>query len=681
MAIQRIITEDLKIQTVQNWLDHIDSAGSNNYSGMYVFAGRSIPWEGSDANVASPVDTTSQVVDVYQNMIFGKQLTAQTVFPMVNRYDWIVGTIYSPYDPDTQIEDYTTPFYVGVDETAFYHVFKCLDNNGGVPSQVAPRVADTSAADVFYQTSDGYIWKYMYSIDRSTMIEAATMNFIPVLKDANVSSNAISGTIDVVAIVDGQGGSGYNQYLEGQFNSSDIKIGGDATLYGLNKDASSANDFYVGCYLVVIEGAAKGQYQLITDYKVQSNAKQVTLDSPFTITPDTTSQWQITPALAINGDGHNTKTANARALVNAVSSNSVYSVEILDRGAGYSFANAVVITNSLNPISNAAVLKCVIPPIGGHGANACLELGATRLGVTVNFANSESNTISTQNDFRVVGLIDNPQFANMQLTVVDSLGNPGSNGTFVVNETILTYQPIMITGSVSINTTSNTIIGNGTDFTDALRANNTVMISSNGQTFVSVVSSVINAIAFVTNTTPNYTSSNAGISIIVPSTLATVTGVSFGALNITNVRGQIQDSSRIVGLTSYSTANVTTYTINGKPQTQSTFSQLKGYVGTLTSGAFSEDELVTQSSTGATGYFHSLEQLSGQPVVYLVNEIGIFNVGDVLEGTNSGATFAITNKFGGDIVPYSGQIMYIENIEPIVRDPQQSETIKTVLEF
>jgi hypothetical protein len=54
-------------------------------------------------------------------------------------------------------------------------------------------------------------------------------------------------------------------------------------------------------------------------------------------------------------------------------------------------------------------------------------------------------------------------------------------------------------------------------------------------------------------------------------------------------------------------------------------------------------------------------------------------------GEDSGTTVVLdsgdTYKYEGDFVRGSGDIIYIENIEPILRSNSQSETIKLILEF
>ena len=100
-------------------------------------------------------------------------------------------------------------FYVITSE---HHVFKCLDNNGGVISTVMPNILVTTT---HFQTSDGYIWKYMYSLTAEEKLRFLTTTFIPVRtiessdnsQQWNVQENAIDGALHIIKVTNG--GSNY----------------------------------------------------------------------------------------------------------------------------------------------------------------------------------------------------------------------------------------------------------------------------------------------------------------------------------------------------------------------------------------------------------------------------------------------------------------------------------------
>ena len=56
-------------------------------------------------------------------------------------------------------------------------------------------------------------------------------------------------------------------------------------------------------------------------------------------------------------------------------------------------------------------------------------------------------------------------------------------------------------------------------------------------------------------------------------------------------------------------------------------------------------------------------------------------MGGVITGANSDATFLVSAKYNGELIKDSGEVVYVENLEPISRSGSQTETIKLILEF
>ena len=182
-------------------------------------------------------------INVYKDMVFGKKISNTDVKIMIPRYNWVSNTIYTAYSGNTDLSN--TQYYAMVNAVSSFHVFKCLDNNGNTASTVPPNFNDTGADDEFYSTSDGYVWKYMYTIDKATFEKFATESYIPVVPNSNVSSNALNGSIDVIAV--NTPGSNYNVYLSNTFISTDISLGGDPTKFNIANNAFPQSGFYQGC--------------------------------------------------------------------------------------------------------------------------------------------------------------------------------------------------------------------------------------------------------------------------------------------------------------------------------------------------------------------------------------------------------------------------------------------------
>lgn len=589
---KNLLTDYFSLHNARQFIESISETANNIY---YVCAGRHTPYVGGDTVVPDIVNTNEAVnINAYKEFVFGKKLEQADVKIMVPRHDWVTNTVYAAYTSDTDIS--ASNFYVVVDATSEHHVFKVLDNNGGAPSTVAPDFNDTGADDEYYSTSDNYVWKYMYTIDTATFQKFATDEYIPVVTNANVVANAVSGAIDVIKIL--SPGDSYNTSISGTFNSGDISIGGDNTKHAIANTASSIEDFYNGSQFYISGGTGAGQVRTILNYTVDllTSKKIVTLDSAFTTPPSINSTYEITPAVAITGDGTG---AIARAIVNTSSSNSITRIEVLNRGANYTYATAVVEGNRGGATTNAASVQVTLSPKGGHGSNPEVELGGKYLGISVTFANSESGTIPVTNDYRTIGVVKDPHFANVELTI-------GSTTGVFVDEELVTQANTLATGIVTA---------------------------------------------------------------VTPSTIT-----------LTEVTGVFVTGKTITGNTSSSSANVIAYTINGLSKNFSTFDNRHKYTYSGGSGTFQEDERIAQvvdSIETANAYFHS----NDASYYYLTDLRGTITTSQPIVGSNTNADVTLTTYYPPDIVEGSGEVLYIENVDPIERSNSQSERVKLILKF
>jgi hypothetical protein len=347
---------------------------------------------------------------------------------MIRRVDWQSGNTYSAYSY-TSTSQATDNFYAISEESGNYAVFKCLDNNGGAAANDQPLFSETAADDEFYQTNDKYVWKLMYNISASDWSKFATNDFAPVIPNANVSANAVNGSIE--AIIINSGGARYNAHANGTFK--EISVAGNTLIHGLQSSSvtlSANTDFYKNSVIYVRSGTGAGQARNIGEYIVTGSERRVLLTSAFTTLPDTSSVFEIGPALTIKGDGDD---AVVIATIDTTA-NSIATIEVVNKGSGYSFADVIISSNGDSTV--AANLTPSLSPPGGHGSDVINELYASRAGVSVTYANNESNTIPTTNDYRSVGIIKDPLFANVELTLTTSTAS-----SFLDGETVIHYVP------------------------------------------------------------------------------------------------------------------------------------------------------------------------------------------------------------------------------------------------
>ena len=236
---------------------------------------------------------------------------------------------------------------------------------------------------------------------------------------------------------------------------------------------SANDDFYNNCAIYIKSGTGSGQLNKITDYV--GSSKTITFSTAWSTNPSTSdSVFEIGPSITIKGDP--TTTATARAMINT-SSNTVANVEVITRGAGYTYADITIEANNMAS-ANLAVIRAPIPPTGGHGNDPINELEANHVGISLDFANTESSNIPTHNDFRQVGLLKDPLFANVQLSGTTS-------GSWTNNE-VITQANTSATGYViSSNTTAVLVsnvtgaftVGNSTNFANVSGASSSASMN------------------------------------------------------------------------------------------------------------------------------------------------------------------------------------------------------------
>ena len=658
----------------------LESISEKSNTAYYVFTSDHVN-RTSSTIPTPPDDVRETVIDGYRNMIFGKRVTPNDAKIMVKKIDYEADRLYDMYD-DNDDALLTKDFFVVTNEVSYYHVYKCLDNNLRSNSTVQPSFAHITGANTnVYQTSDGYRWKYMFSIDKTTYDKFATDSLIPVVSNTTVSSSAIDGVIDIIKIENA--GKNYGNFTSGTFAAADIRVNGSATTYQIsNNNLSTVNGFYTGCLLYISSGTGSGQHKRITDYFVNANGNFITIANSFATSPVNGSTFEINPEVVITGDGLQTTNAVARALINTFSTNSVYRVEMLDRGAGYDYFTANVIANSVVGVTNQAEVRPIYSPAGGHGADAAQELGSNSFSFSITFSNTESNTIPSTNDYEKIGVLKDPLFANVNIEMKNA------NGSFLNNEQIVKITPVRVATQATINLNSSTITCNSADFTSQFSANDYIYIKSGNN-----LSHQVTTIQSVTNTTHMNLNSNGLFSCTealiyqanISSSAYVIQTANVTNILVTNVSGVFSSDDTFVGLNTGAKAQVNNVIRNDVTKGFNTFVQMYKYTGTVTANVFLNDEKVYQgtnlASSTANATIHSVETSGGVATIYTTNQIGSFTTSNTIHGASSEAIATINNKYTPELVFGSGEILYLENLESITRSNSQSETVKLIFEF
>ena len=177
-----------------------------------------------------------------------------------------------------------------------------------------------------------------------------------------------------------------------------------------------------------------------TDSTVSSAAVDGAIDTILIKTAGSGGTNGTHTGVAIRGDG------SSGVCSVTVAGGAVTAVTVTTAGSGYTFAyvrNADIVSAGATSLSGAE-LDVIIPPKGGHGANAVEELGGHFVMMNTDFTGDESSNsgdFTTANDFRRVGLLLDPTTGGSAASATTLRGTKavklsGTPGTFTVDEEI-----------------------------------------------------------------------------------------------------------------------------------------------------------------------------------------------------------------------------------------------------
>lgn len=180
-----------------------------------------------------PADNQEEDTSIHDDMIALKRINSDQVRAVVRRFNWnlTVNPKYDMWRPDysyarsaqVNLDGYSgaaqnisnAKFYVVNDD---YEVFKCLYNGVGVANPNGANVAlqpkrnpgpsgegtYDSAIGIFTESPDvtnGYVWKYMYTIPTNDVLRFLSTDFMPIVEDVTVKTLAASQAGSISALV------------------------------------------------------------------------------------------------------------------------------------------------------------------------------------------------------------------------------------------------------------------------------------------------------------------------------------------------------------------------------------------------------------------------------------------------------------------------------------------------
>ena len=608
----KLITDNYKTHMARQFFESVTEASNTLY---YAFAATTLPFDDDNNPPVIPNSTSEYHYVAYDEMLFGKRVGVNDVRHMVRNVQWQADQVYAAYDHETADLD-SQNFFVVSEEGGDYYVFKCLDNNQGANTSDQPLFSETTADDEFYQTNDGYQWKYMYTIDASEYTKFATADYVPVIIDANVTANAINGSIETVSVTNA--GINYNSFANGQIKEA--SVGGNNLFFGLLSSSvtlSSNTDFYKGSAIYIRSGTGAGQARTVSEYIVTGDERRVVVNQAFTTLPDTTSVFEIAPLISISGDGTG---AQAICTVNAVA-NSIANVEIVSAGSGYSFANVSIIGNTgvLGSLTaDTATARAIISPPGGHGSDVVSELFANKVGISVSLDNTESGVIPAANDYRKVGLIKDPLFANVEITLTTSDASLFNDGETVIHYepfssntllktftyTLSRYQTLTMTSTTGFSAGDNiSLDGKSGDVNSVSGSDLLIRLDSGSSAFVNT--------EFIGNGT--ITKSLSGVSVANPAVVTTTTAHTFAdatPIIFANITGtDIDDTTPVTYYVKTIDANTTAFELYTDSGLTSSFNNTTAYTS---GGVVSNGTVISDVTTAVYTHTGLNDPISGK---------------------------------------------------------------------
>ena len=229
------VTDQFRILNAGSFVESISNnsyyafLGLSNPTPGSVGFGRTDNWDTSTTN--NPVDNFQYLSHYRDTSLFGKKITAENARRVIRKVQWVSNTPYDMYRHDYRqgnessvsktVRLYDSNYYILTSE---FKVYICIDNgsSGSNPSITGSLIEPTQTdVEPPVAGSDGYRWKYLFSISPSDVIKFDSTEYITVpndwltTTDSNIQiireggdSDTNNNQIKTVYIEDG--GTGYS---------------------------------------------------------------------------------------------------------------------------------------------------------------------------------------------------------------------------------------------------------------------------------------------------------------------------------------------------------------------------------------------------------------------------------------------------------------------------------------
>ena len=376
-----IITEKFRQHNATQFFESFSETASNAY---YLFIGKATPFTtgtsgGSDGSPPTPSDSVGQEFYVWDDMLAAKKISSSYVSYAIPRRNWANGTTFD----------------------AYHHMV----NSSNPATSGATSLYDSK---FYFMTTDYRVYK----------------------------------------VLDNNGGTAYSGAAPTSESTAPFELGGYVLQYMYSLTSSEVEKYLTTDFMPVS-----------TDATISAAASDGAIDS--LVVTAGSGYTDGTYYAAVYGDGTSAGTSSGAIVRITVTSGAIqsfgltagtdttvhaagtgYTYGTVNLASGYTYSDSSLTTLSAMSGSGGNI-EVVISPKGGHGFNAVEELGGHYVMMNATMAQAENDDITTENDFRRVGLVVDPY--NYGTTTVASgstarqtyaLKLTSISGTFDVDERI-----------------------------------------------------------------------------------------------------------------------------------------------------------------------------------------------------------------------------------------------------
>lgn len=207
-----VITRQLELEMAKRLFENIDDSANTRY---YIGVGKSEAW--NDSDIAAIPSTTEREERNFRTGLQSIKLVTDYSFA-VPRNNWTTGRLYSAWN-DAQAGTSTAPYYVLTEDNQVYICLKQGKNDLGVAQVSTVKPTGVTSDPTF--TADGYVWKFLYTINTTTANAFLSSAWMPVklidsagvgdpaaeIEQYGIQNAAISGQLNDITLI--SGGTGY----------------------------------------------------------------------------------------------------------------------------------------------------------------------------------------------------------------------------------------------------------------------------------------------------------------------------------------------------------------------------------------------------------------------------------------------------------------------------------------